>query len=139
MKKYLIDQSIFLLIGLVILLSIPRFCGPCFAIVLQLMVTLCWGYLCRRILLLPFDFFIGSISRIVYYSSQIGIEEYEFFKNSYCAIWKFHLGKNNNLTLLVPSYSTESDSLDNSTPKQDRKIEIVYYGLSKILIDWNYI
>ena len=75
MKKFLVDQVIFLVIGIAIMILIPTFCGSIFTLIFEIVVTLCWGYLCRRILLLPFDIILGKISETVYFAAQCAIED----------------------------------------------------------------
>lgn len=54
MRKYLVDQLLFLIAWIGIMICIPLLCGPIFTFILETMVAISWGYLCRRILLLPF-------------------------------------------------------------------------------------
>ena len=137
MKKLLIDQALFLVISIVILMCIPLFCGPIISLLFEFSGMLCSGYLCRRILLLPIDLIWGYVSREVYYSSQCGIEDLEFFRNTNYPVWKFCLGNNQTLTLLVPA-SFRLDEINTITfPPKKKKIRITYFRFSKILLKWD--
>ena len=54
MKKFLIDQVLFLIVGIGIMICIPLLCGPIFTAVFEVVVAISWGYLCRHILLRQF-------------------------------------------------------------------------------------
>ena len=55
MRKYLIDQVLFLIAGIGIMICIPFLCGPIFTFVFEVAVAISWGYLCRRVLLFPLE------------------------------------------------------------------------------------
>lgn len=133
MKKYLIDQAILLMVGIGIMVYIPSFCGPIFAIIFETMAAICWGYLCRRILLLPFDFLCGKVTRCVYFSTQCGIHNFEFYKGKYCPEWKFYY-ENKVLVLLVPAASSLGEICGMEQPKKDEKVCITYFRFSKLLL-----
>ena len=137
MKKFIIDQSLFLVMGIAIMILIPIFCGPIFTLIFEIVVILCWGYLCRRILLLPFDFILGKVTRTVCFATQCGIEDLEFFKDMYCYEWKFNLGNGQMLRLLVPIAITKKEAHKIVPPQKDVKLRITYFSLSKILLEWN--
>lgn len=137
MKRFLIDQTLFLVIGLGIFLLIPLFCSSVFTLFFRIVVVLCWGYLCRRILLLPIDFVLGKFSQTVYFSTQCGIEKLEFFKGTYYLVWKFCLEDNQPLRVFVPIAITKEDIQKILSPPKNVKLKITYYKLSKILVHWN--
>ena len=137
MKKFILDQVLFLVVGFIIVVIIPHICGPIFTLIFETIVILCWGYLCRRVLLLPFDFVVGTTTKIVYFSSQGGKEEYEFFKGNYFSNWKFCYENDQKLILSVPGLDiTNSDYI--TLPAHDKQIEVTYYKFSKILLAWKY-
>lgn len=133
MKRYFVDQAIFLLFGVAIAICIPFICGPISSVVLEIIIALCWGYLCRRILLMPLDLICGPKNKSVCFSTQLGIEDFEFFKGKHCCEWKFYYSNNKILKLLVP---LENANDEKERPIKDEKIDIVYYRFSKILCRW---
>lgn len=137
MKKYILDQSIFLVLGIAIIVSIPIICGPFFTLFFEVVVILCWGYLCRRILLLPVDLILGKVTQTAYFAAQCGIEDLEFFKNTYCCEWKFNLGNGQTLRLLVPIAITPKEAYKLVPPQKDVIHRITYFNLSKILLEWD--
>lgn len=136
MKKFIIDQSIFLFIGVAIILLIPVICGPFFTLFLEVVVIICWGYLCRRILLLPVDLILGKVTQTAYFATQSSIEDLEFFKNMYCCEWKFNLENTQSLILLVPIVITKTEANKLVPPQKDVIHRITYFRLSKILLEW---
>lgn len=136
MKKYLIDQLLFLLIGIVLIIAIPFVCGPIFAAIFEIVVIFCWGYLCRRILLIPLDCFLGKETKSAFFTTQCGIEEYEFFRGLHCAKWKFYFDKNQTLILLVPDIIITGEGGEIYSPEKNGKVKITYYKLSKVLLSW---
>lgn len=136
MKKYIIDQSMFLMVGITIMIFIPSFCGPFFTLFFEIVVILSWGYLCRRVLL-PFDLFLGGVTKTVCFSTQCGIEDLEFFKNICYCEWKFCLEKGQTLRLLVPIAITKKEVYKIVRPQNGEKLRITYFPLSKILLEWN--
>ena len=136
MKKFIIDQSIFLVVGIVIMVFIPVICGPFFSLFFEAIGILCWGYLCRRILLLPVDLILGKVTQTAYFAAQSGIEDLEFFKNTYYCEWKFNLKNSQTLRLLVPIAITPKETYKPVPPPKDVLHKITYLRLSKILLQW---
>ena len=138
MKKFILDQILFLIVGFLLAVIIPHICGPIFTLVLETVVILCWGYLCRRVLLLPLDFVVGTTTKTVYFSSQFGKEEYEFFKGNYFSNWMFCYENDRKLLLSIPGPDTTNfDCI--MLPSHDKRIEVTYYKFSRILLAWKYI
>ena len=136
MKKFLIDQTLFLFVGIAIMITIPFLCGPFFTLVFELITMLCWGYLCRRLLVLPFDIVLGKVTKRVFFSCQCQKENLEFFKSTCFYIWKFRFRSNQTIELLAPF--TENENLSNTIlPQKDVELKITYYRFSKILLHWN--
>lgn len=136
MKRFLIDQALFLVIGIAIMILIPILCGPIFTLVFEIVVILCWGYLCRRILLIPFDLILGKASQTVYFSTQCGVEDLDFFKDTNYYVWKFYFENDQTLILLVPIAVTKEEAYKIVLPQKDVKLRITYFRLSKILLQW---
>lgn len=135
MRTYLIDQVLFLIAGIGIMICIPFLCGPIFTFVLEVMVAISWGYLCRRVLLFPFDLLYGKVTDNVYFATQLGLVDYEFHKGKYCPEWKFSSG-NKTLVLLVPMATTLEEKPELERPKKDEKLRITYFRFSKILLSY---
>lgn len=138
MGKYIIDQMIFAVVGVGIIMYTPQMCSPIFTIWVEILVALSWGYLCRRLLLLPFDLIIGRKTKIVYFSrqTQTFLDYYEFFRGKYYCYWRFYYNKNSMMELLVPIAATKEEILAMKLPLVNRKVEINYYQFSKILCAW---
>ena len=137
MKKYIIDQFLFLAVGITIISLIPLFCGPVFTLIWELVAILIWGYLCRRILLLPIDLILGKVTRTVYFATQSSIEDLEFFKNMHCCEWKFNLENGETIRLLVLTVIKQQEVDKLVFPPKNVKLKITYFRLSKILLEWN--
>ena len=137
MKKYIIDQSLFLVLGIAIMILVPFFGGPFFTLIFEIAIIISWGYLCRRILFLPLDLVLGKVTKTVYFSTQCGNEKLEFFKNKYCCEWKFYSGSGQTLRLLVPIAIAKKETYNMVSPLKDVKLKVTYYRLSKILLEWN--
>ncbi len=136
MRKYMIDQTLLLGIGICIMIGIPIVCGPVFTFVLEGMTMLSFGYLCRRILAIPFDILRGKETRIVYFASQRGIEDYEFYKDKHCREWKFYYSGDKTISLLVPEPATLEEIHSMKRPKADERVKITYLRYAKILLSW---
>lgn len=139
MRKYLIDQIIFLIVGIGVMICLPRFCGPILTLVFEVMAAPSWVFLCRRILLLPLDLLYGKVTHNAYFATQCGIEYYEFYKGKYCIELKFYYGKNQTLMLLASDATPEEELCSMKLPDKDKKLIITYFRFSKILLDWEYI
>ena len=135
MKKYLIDQVMFLIAGIGIMICIPFLCGPIFTFVFEVVVAISWGYLCHRVLLFPFDLLFGKVTDNVYFATQLGLVDYEFLNGKHCPEWKFYSG-NKTLVLLVPRAATLEEILKLERPKKDEKLRITYFRFSKILLSY---
>lgn len=135
MKKFILDQSLFLALGIAIIVFIPTVCGPFFTLFFEVIVILSWGYLCRRILLLPVDLIIGKVTQTAYFATQSGIEDLEFYKSMYCCEWKFILGTGQTLRLLVPIVINKKEAYKLVPPQKDVIHRITYFSLSKILLE----
>ena len=137
MGKFIVDQCLFLVLGIAIIVLIPIICGPIFTLILEIVVILCWGYLCRRILLIPVDLILGKVTRKAYFVAQSGVEDLEFFKNMYCCEWKFNFDNGQTLRLLVPIAITKVEAYKLVLPPKDVIHRITYFSHSKILLEWS--
>ena len=137
MKKYFLDQLLFLTIGIVMAIIIPFLWDSKMVTILEIVVILSWTYLCRRILILPIDFIVGKLTKTVYFSALCRVEPYEFYKGKYCCKWKFYYGSNKTLTLLVPVALTREELSTMPKPDNSAKVRITYFRFSKILLDWD--
>ena len=134
MKRFLIDQMLFLLCGIGIIILIPRYCGPTFSIFLVALVVLSWGFLCRRLLLIPLDFIVGKKTQTVFFATQRNAYTFEFFNGLCCKEWKFYFGNNQTMSLLYPNSLEDRNNNSLPIPKNDEKEIITYYKHSKILL-----
>ena len=135
MRKYIIDQVMFLAAGIGIMICIPHICGPKITLLLEALTAISWGYLCRRILLLPMDILCGKVTQNVYFSAQMCLEDLEFFKRKYCPEWKF-VYQNKTLLLLVPIAADMDELQKIEQPRKDEIIRITYFRFSKILLSY---
>ncbi|MGN1155417.1 MAG: hypothetical protein ACI4TK_04505, partial [Agathobacter sp.] len=71
----------------------------------------------------------------VYFTTQLGLVDYEFRKGKHCPEWKFYSG-NKALVLLVPMVATSEEILKLERPKKDEKLKITYFRFSKILLSY---
>ena len=136
MKQYLLDQAFLVFSAILFMIIIPSFCGPIFTFIFELNILLSFGFLCRRILILPFDLLYGKMTQVVYFSAQTGREELEFFNTPHCCIWKFYYGSNDTLSLLVPVAVTKNEQHYIHCPVKDQRIKITYYRFSRLLCTW---
>lgn len=135
MKLYLFDRALYLLAGVLILIVSFIFFPPILAVIVGVLVFAFWGIICYRLVLLPVDLAFGRKTELLYFSTQLCLEELEFFKKKYICSWKFH--NNKNLILIVPlSYSKEQIA-QIIYPPHDRLLRVTYYPLSKILISYD--
>lgn len=138
MRKYIIDQALFIIIYMVIMI-----CGSCvfwkvgqvFTVLFDSAIIFIVSVLCRRVLVLPLDLITGKTTKIVYYCYQTTVYDFEFFKNTHCCEWKFRYG-NETLWLLIPVAMAKDEILTMKHPAKDQKIRITYYRRAKILDSW---
>ena len=136
MRKYLIDQILFLAIGISIMFSIPRLFGPTTTIILEVLVITSWGYHCRRMLLLPIDCLLGALTTTAYFATQCSCCNLEFMNNTKYPEWRFLLGNKKKVRLFIPFPISKSDAHKVNVPPHNTKLRITYYPLSKILLRW---
>ena len=136
MKKFLVDQGLLLIVAIAMSIVIPSLFPLHITIILEIVLVISWSYLCRRILLIPFDLIVDKATKTVYFSEQYGKENFEFFKKSTCSQWKFYFGNKQTLRLLVPNPIETTTDNNRVVPLHDEKITIIYYRFSKILLKW---
>lgn len=140
MKKFLIDQTLILASGVGLMICMPFVFNPIFTAIFDIAVVASCGYLGQHALLLPIDLLKGKVTEDVYFSTQIGLIDYEFYKRKCYPIWKFRKG-NQTFTLLVPAATTTlprnpQEYPQIERPKGDEKLRITYYRFSKILLSY---
>ncbi|MBQ7005117.1 MAG: hypothetical protein IJN68_01650 [Clostridia bacterium] len=136
MRKYIFDRFIFLIFGIAFCCYFICKFELLIALLLDVVVIVTFGKLCKPILLLPFDLLIGKKQKEAYFSSQTSIEEYEFFKNRNSVKWKFRYGENDVIELLYPLSINKKEIPNIKRPLSDQKVIIEYFEFSKILIRW---
>lgn len=139
MKKFIIDQILFLATGIAAMISLPFFCGPFFTLFFEIVCLICLGYLCRRILLLPLDLISGKVSQTAYFACHGLGESLDFYKNTAYWEWKFYFGNDQRLILLAPIAATKKEDYKIVQPPKDVKLKITYFRFSKILLEWEQI
>ncbi|MCH5278423.1 MAG: hypothetical protein J1E60_01390 [Christensenellaceae bacterium] len=136
MLIYLLDQALLLIVGVGIIIGIPHFWGPVMTLILESLTILSWGYLCRRILLLPIDLLCGRRAKQVHLVSQQVIDDYEFFRRRCSVEWKLYFGSKGKMFVLVPASAKRKEIDLIKRSQKDEYISITYYRFSKILLDW---
>lgn len=132
MKKLVVDQLLFLTIGIVTFWTLAFHMSGSTAVKTVLLITLVLstGYLCHKVLLLPLDKILGKKERTAYFSAAVGsVWGYEFFKRGYFRDWKFYWGNHQTMRLLAVNVRP-----DMYQPKHGQKVKITYYRLSRILL-----
>lgn len=136
MKRYVLDQLFVACVGIVAVIVIPQLFELQVAIFLEVVVLLIYGYLCRRLILLPYDILHGKKNMTVYYGSQVCVENYEFFSKTHCVIWKFYFGCNEKIQLLVPDAVSKDGHIIKHPPDKNQRVKITYYKQSRIMCKW---
>ena len=83
MKLYLFDRALYLLAGVLILVVSFIFFPPILAVIVGVLVFAFWGIICYRLVLLPVDLAFGRNTAVLFFSTQLCLEELEFFKKKY--------------------------------------------------------
>lgn len=123
---------------LALIICIPICFGLISTIVLEIIMVLACGFLCRRVLLLPLDIICGQVSETTKFVAQAGVLSYEFKKGIYSPEWKFSNGKRTVILLLpIAGKLEEINGLDK--PQKNALLQIVYYRFSKILLSYEVI
>ncbi len=141
MKIFLIDQILFLLIEIGVIIGIAIMAPPSFAFVFDTIFIFVTCYNSHRILLLPIDLLIGAKTHVVYFSGQSNIEKCDFFSKKYICEWKFHWslnGENHKIFLVLFNTFSEADIKNIIKPEKEKRIKIEYYRFSKILVKWSH-
>ena len=137
MKTYIIDKGILLLFIIADMLILPRLCGynMILTMILELMVGYFGGYLCKPLLLLPFDLMVSKKEEELYFSRMCNIDNYELFQDQYYCEWRFYSSKGT-VKVLVPASLSLDEIRNMDRPKADQKVKVCYYPYSKILCSW---
>ena len=104
MRKFVTDQILLLIIGGVTFWTLAFHMSGATAVrvVLLIILVLSVGYLCQKVLLLPFDMLVGKREQPAYFSATAGsMWGYEFFRHSYFSDWKFYWGNHQTIHLLA--------------------------------------
>ena len=135
MKLYLLDRALYLFAGILLVIGSCIYFPTVLAVIAVILIVLSWGIICYPLVLLPLDFVLGRKNELLYFSTQLGLEELEFFKRRYICEWKF-VNSKKQLNLMIPlSYSKEQIS-QSSFPPHDRLLRVTYYPFSKIMVSW---
>lgn len=136
MRYYVFDQLLFLGFGISFMVFASYEFIPLIALLIDIIIVVVWGRLCRGILLLPFDLMLGKKQKQVYFCCQTGVESYEFFRNRNAFKWKFRYGEEHLIELLYPLSVKKAENLTINKPSNDQKVMIEYYKFSKVLVRW---
>ena len=131
MKQFVADQLFLLTIGIVTFWTLVFHMSGSTAVKTALLITLglSIGYLCHKVLLIPFDMLIGKSVQTVYFSAITGsVWGYEFFKRGYFRDWKFYWGNHQPIRLLAV------DMRPDMQPEHGQRVKVTYYRLSRILL-----
>lgn len=140
MRTYVLDQLIFLLVAIIIMLIVPRMCGGVLllTIISELMVLISSVYLCRQVFLLAIDSFLEKKVEELHFSKICNISRYEFSKRKCYCEWILY-SSTKTLKLVVPMEVSEKEVNNIEHPKQNQRIRVTYFRFSKILSSWEFI
>lgn len=135
MKLYLLDKSLYLLVGILLAIGSCVYFPVVLAVIAVILIALSWGVICYPLVLLPIDLVLGERTEMMYFSAQLCLDELEFFSKKYTCSWKFWNNKKQLILIMPLSYTQEQ--LDQiSYPPRDRLLHVTYYPCSKIMISW---
>lgn len=126
---------LFLIAGISCMFYVSAVFGPTTSFVIDCLVVVAWGVLCKPVLLLPFDLILGQKTETCLFSRHIIYGRYDFFRNRYYCTWRFY-AKNEKIDLIVPASLKRADILSLAEPPKDQILEITYFRFSKILYSW---
>ena len=135
MKLFLLDKGLTLLVGGLIIVSIPSLFGPIASIILELLTVIVWSFWCKQLLLLPLDIHFGKKTIICYFHSCLSIDNYEFFRKRGFSKWRF-VYENRVIDLTVPLSCLMTNIMSENIPPNNELIIITYYPLSGVLYSW---
>ena len=138
MRVFVLDHLFFLLFGVGIsiglLLLNPH---PIVMVVLELIIVITWGILCKSMLLFPLDLVFGKRVNTCYFGTTLSVVNYKFFRKKCYWNWRFFAkGSNERLDLHNPISCSRASLSSIEQPPKDRILEITYYPFSKLLISW---
>lgn len=137
MTRYLIDQIAFLMVGVAFLLYILfHYHLGVMTLLVCVAVLFAWGFFCWRTLLLPLDLLLKPLTETLMFCSTATIWEGILLRKSYSPEWKFISKSGSKLFLLFPVSLSLNEIKDMQTPRNNQAVEVTYYRLSKIIIDW---
>ena len=135
MIYFLLDKMLFLIAGISCILYFSSIFGPITSFVIDCLVIVTWVFLCKPVLLLPFDLILGRKTETCLFSRHVLFGKYDFFRNRYYCIWRFYV-KNDKIDLIVPASLKRNGILSLTEPPKDQTLVITYFRLSKILCSW---
>lgn len=135
MKLYLLDRTLYLFTGILLVIGSCIYFPTVLAVIAVILIVLSWGIICYPLVLLPLDLVLGKRTEMFHFSTQLCLDELEFFKKRYTCSWKFWNNKKQ-LVLIVPLSYTQEQIDQISHPPRDRLLRVTYYPCSKIMISW---
>lgn len=135
MRKFIVDRILYLLYGIAAGIGIYVFERYIvLTCILETLIIVCLAHQCQPLFALLIDVFKGSVTEEVYLSGKIISRGYDFFRRDSYTEWKFYYGSNGILLLCVIDNKTNILLEEMKRQKQDQKLKVTYYKLSKILI-----
>ena len=139
-KMFFLERGIIIVLGVFLPLPIPFIYSDRYHfivfIVLEVVMVRAALYICKETLLLPIDLYNGAVVEEVYFDSVLHVWNHMLLGNSYYRELEFHR-EDKVLHLIIPEkvYSLDELSLK-PVPPNNKKIRIVYYKRSRILLGW---
>ena len=107
-----------------------------FALLIDSILLLPVIFVCRRLIVLPFDKLMKPKTEEVIFNGKVDMHELQFTREYLCHEWEFKDSQDRTMRLLIPEATKQTSIVQ---PKKGRKLKISYYKLSKLLVSWEII
>ena len=101
MKKFMIDKSIYVALGIICAILAQYYYIGFLRILWASIALVSCFYLGQEALLYPIDLVLGKNERIVYFSHPVGYRDAEFFKDTNSLEWVFYYSENRKTKKLI--------------------------------------
>ncbi len=137
MKTYILDKSLYLLIGVSIMIAFPILStkGIIVKLIVDIVVACAWIHTQKPLLLLPFDLKHGKKSEKLYFERCLYADRFDIFADKCYLVWRLY-DYDKTIDLIAPEAIEVSKLSEYSLPPKDKELMITYYSKSKILISW---
>ena len=95
MKLYLLDRALYLFAGILLVIGSCIYFPTVLAVIAVKLIVLSWGIICYPLVLLPLDLVLGKRTEMFHFSTQLCLDELEFFKKGILVVGNFGTTKNN--------------------------------------------